>query len=263
MDLNGIRDFHGLRNFQQTMVTRGIAQGAVSGQTVMVKFAGAVIKCRTLRSVTTAAGDIVLCARLGLELVVVEKMFDAPRGTDPSDPGSSFPPNPWKSVQTGKSTFRPIETRSYRDSLGWRKDTDDTLQGDWGGNNHKGCAFYGNGPSSLGGAEVLNAWVKVKRQSGSSWSTHEATTLKRFPEKKRPSGDTDVSFIGGTATGPRLSQGESEDFQLPDSWGQELVDGTAGGLAIHTNTNDPKARLEGRGSWSPAWTLIIEWRRVI
>ena len=256
-------DINGLRDFQQTLVVRGIAQGSVAGdKTVNVSFLGTVIKCRAGRGVSTAAGDVVIAMRQGFEIVVIDNLHAAAPSTDPSSIVSTYPPNPWASVQTGSTEIRPVETRSYRDSGGWRSDTADTLQGNWGGNNHKGCAFYGTGPRALGGVEVLSATIKVKRMKGTSWSTHEPTTLKHFTEKTRPR-TNDVSFLSGAVDGPRLSQGESENFTIPTSWAQDLVDGTAGGLAIHTNTNDPKARLAGRGAWSPAWTISLTWRRVI
>lgn len=258
-------DLNGLRPLEQTLVTRGVAQGPVAiDKTVNVNFLGTTIRCRAVRGLSTAAGDVVLAVRSGRELVVMERLHAAAPGADPN--ASFFPPNPWASVQTGTSVFHPIETRSYRDTGGWRKDTDDTFQGDWGGNRHKGCAFYGNGPRSLFGAEVMSAYVKVKRQLDSTWSPYEATTLKRFTEKRRPTNfpPTDVNFLSGSATGPRLRRGESQNFVIPTLYAQELVDGTAGGLAIHQNLADaPKARLEGRASWAPAWTLVVNWRRVI
>lgn len=261
MDLNGLRDF------RQTLVVRGVAQGTVAAdKTVNVRFLGTTIKCRAGRGVTTAAGDVVLVLRSKNELIVVER-FHAAAPTGAADDLNSYPPNPWASVQSGSTVIHPVETRSYRDSLGWRKDTDDVFQGDWGGNNHAGCAFYGKKAVSLLGGEVLSAKVKVKRDPGSQWSTHEATTLKRITQNTLTHAmvkdKTGPDFVSGTIDGPRLSPNEAENFTLPVSWGQDLVDGTAGGLAIHTNSNDPKARLEGRHSWGPAFTLLLTWRRVI
>lgn len=261
MDLNGLKDY------QQTLVVRGVAQGAVAAdKTVNVRFLGTTIKCRAGRGVTTAAGDIVLVFRSGHELVVVER-FHAAAPTGESDDLNDYPPNPWNSIQAGSTVVHPVETRSYRDDLGWRSDTDDVFQGNWGGHNHAGCAFYGSKAVALIGGEVLGASIKVKRDPGSSWSTHEPTTLKRITNRTLTHamvrGKIGPDFVSGTIDGPRLSASESRNFTIPISWGQALVDGTAGGLAIHTNSNDPKARLEGRHSWGPAFTLMLTWRRVV
>lgn len=256
-----------MRDFRETLVVRGIAQGSVQAdKTVSVNFMGTIIRCRAGRSVTTAAGDVVLGMRSKNEIVIIERLHAAAPGSDPLG-DSQFPPNQWPSIQSGQTVIHPVETRSYRDSLGWRKDTDDLLQGAWGGHNHAGCAFYSKKPRSLAGAEVLKAWIKVKRDAGSQWSTHEPTTLKRITQKtlthKMIKDGTGPDFVSGAIDGPRLSRGESENFVIPNSWGQDLVDGDSGGLAVHTNTEDPKARLDGRHSWAPSFTLTIRWQRVI
>lgn len=259
-------DINGLRDFRQTLVVRGVAMGAVSStKTVQVRFLGTTITCRAGRGVATAAGDIVLVIRSKNELTVIER-FHASAPTGESDDLNSYPPNPWDSVKSGSSVIHPVKTRSFRDSGGWRNDTDDLLQGKWGANNNAGCAFYGKKPQSLIGAEVLSAKIKVKRDPGSKWSTNEPTTLKRITQtnltRKMVKDDTGPDFVSGTIDGPKLRPSEAESFTLPKSWGQDLVDGVAGGLAIHTNSEDPQARLEGRGSWGPSFTLSLTWRRV-
>lgn len=260
-------DINGLRDFRQTLVVRGIATSTVAAdKTVSVNFVGTVIRCRAGRGVTTAAGDIVLGMRSKNEIVIIERLHSAAPGSDPIG-DNDYPPNPWPSIQSGHTVIHPVETRSYRDSLGWRKDTDDVLQGNWGGHNHAGCAFYGLKPRSLAGAEVLEAKIKVKRDPGSQWSTSEPTTLKRITQKtltnKMKKDQTGPDFVSGAIDGPKLGHSEAENFTIPISWGQDLVDGDSGGLAVHTNSNDPKARLEGRHSWAPAFTLTIKWQRVI
>ena len=253
MDLNGLRDF------QQTLVVRGIAQGAVTAEkTVSVKFSGTTIKCRAGRGVTTATGDVVLAFRSGFELVVVERLHAAAPTGQPDD-FNSYPDNPWASIQTGKTIIYPVETRSYREPDGWYKEHDDLMQGRWSGKNHSGCAFYGKKPRSLAGAEVTRAFIKVKRSTTSTWSGSAPTTLKLVTEKTRPSG---APTVGTSTDGPWLSRGEQENFVIPDSFAQDLVDGDSGGLAISVGAGTPLARLMGRHSWSPSFALTVEWRRV-
>ena len=258
MDLNGLRDF------RQTLVVRGIAQGAVNANKIVsVKFLGTTIRCRALRNITTAAGDVVLAIRQGSELIVIDKFLAAAPSADPAEPGSSFPDNPWDSIQQGTTVLHPIETRSYDSTKNrWSKPSD-TLQGRHQGNLWKGCAFYGKGPRSLAGVEVLTTKLKLKRPSNTGWSSNQPTTLRRFTNKTRPKTD-DVDLVEPfSVDGPKLSRGESVDFSLPPTWGQDLVDGDSGGLAIYTTSAHPEVRLAGRGTWSPAWTLTLTWRRVI
>lgn len=263
-----IIDLNGLRDFNQTLVVRGVAQGgATAAKTVSVKFLGTTITCRIGRDVTVAAGDIVLVIRQGHELMVVDR-FHAAAPTGASDDLNSYPPNPWDSVRSGTSVIHPVKTRTYRDGAGWRTDTDDLFHGKWGSYNSAGCAFYGDKPKSLQGAEVLSARIKVKRDAGSDWSPHsERITLKRITQtnltRAMVKDDTGPDFVSGTEDGPRLDPRESQNFTIPTSWGQSIVDGAAGGLAIHSNTEHPKARLDGRGSWGPSFTLTLTYRRVV
>jgi len=67
----------------------------------------------------------------------------------------------------------------------------------------------------------------------------------------------------GDIDGPRLRASEAATFSLPASWGQSLVDGTAGGIQFYDNDGSPRARLDGRGSWGPSFTLTLNWQRVV
>ena len=262
MDINGLKDFN------QTLVVRGVAQGSASAsKTVSVRFLGTTITCRIGRGVTVASGDIVLVVRSGHELMVLER-FHAAAPSGESDDLNDYPPNPWDSVQSGSSVIHPIKTRTYREGAGWRTDTDDLFHGKWGSYNSAGCAFYGDKPKSLQGAEVLSAKIKVKRDAGSDWAPRsEEVTLKRITQtnltRAMVHDDTGPDYVAGTTTGPRLDPSESKTFTIPTSWGQSIIDGAAGGLAINSNTEHPKARLDGRGSWGPSFTLLLTWRRVI
>jgi len=262
-------DINGLKDFKQTLVVRGVAQSSASaGKTILVRFLGSTVTCRIGRGVGAVAfGDIVFAARSGGELVVVDLLHATAPTSEPDDL-NSYPPNPWDSVRTGTATVHPVETRTFRDTLGWRTDTDDCFHGKSGDNNQAGCAFYGSKAVAYSGAEVLSAYIKVKRDPGSTWSpSSEVVTLKRIEERTLTHAmvkdKTEPTYVSGTTPGPNLSPSESENFTIPKSWAQDLVDGTAGGLAINSNSGHPKARLEGRHSWGPAFTLVFTFRRVV
>jgi hypothetical protein len=259
-------DFNGLKGFNQTLGVRGIALGAPTAEkTIMVNFRGSSIKCRVGRAVTIAAGDIVIAFRIGHELVVLERLHAAAPGTPP-DPDTP-PPTAWESIQTGTTLIAPVTTRSYRNGTGWLTTTQDLLQGQWGGSAHHGCAFYGTKPKGLVGATVLSATVKVRRDAGSSWTVDQPATLKRIEETLLTTAmvrdKTAPTYVSGTQSVPRLSAGQSLTYDLGVTWGQSFVDGNAGGLSFHTNSAEPKARFDGRASWSQAMVLTIVWQRVI
>jgi hypothetical protein len=248
-------DFAGLRVPDNSLIVRGIAQGGVSGtKTVTVKFDGNDTTCLALRDITTAAGDIVIGLRLPGQIIIIGRLFaSAPSAPDE---GSVIPPIEGYS-RTGTTVFQPVETRSYRSS-GWRSDTDDLLQSDWGGDDYIGAAFYAGAMRSLAGATVTRVTIKLKRVSGGS-SGDRAPIFRQVTESTKPSGAP--TLTGSTQTGPSLGENETDTFTLPDSWGQALVDGTIGGLGIK-DTGGVHVRLAGRSRWSPSMTLSIEWERV-
>ena len=252
MDINGVRV--PVTPFTLT----GIAQGAVASGFVTVKIGGTDVSCLADRGLTTAAGDIVYGRRLGGRILIEGRVWTV--APEPPEESQGPPPPPEPSVRYGKLTIAPVETRSYRPNWGWRNDNDDVYQGEYGNNgNHKGCAFYGSKPHSLAGAEVTKATLKVKRVQAGDFAAR-TTTLRRITNKTRPGGAP--TLTGSAITGPRLAVGSSDTFTLPDAFAQELVDGDAGGLAIFDDDGLPYVRLAGRGAWSSAWVLTIEWRRV-
>jgi hypothetical protein len=79
-------------------------------------------------------------------------------------------------------------------------------------------------------------------------------------QSTRPSGAP--SLTGTAIDGPNLAPGDTASaFVLPDSWGQALIDGDEGGLAISIGSDEPYIRLAGRAAWSAAWTLTIHWTK--
>jgi hypothetical protein len=87
----------------------------------------------------------------------------------------------------------------------------------------------------------------------------QATTLRLVTQAKRPAG---APTLTSSTSGPSLRRGQTVDaFVIPDSWGQALVDGTSGGLAVFESDGSPYVILAGRGRWSAAFTMTISWYR--
>ncbi|MEV0156871.1 hypothetical protein AB0H57_24510 [Micromonospora sp. NPDC050686] len=228
------------------------ATAAKSGSTVTATVNGTPTTVQVARDLAVASGDVLVVERIGSQWFAVARGF----ATAPTAVDNDAPPTPRPAVTSGRLAVSPVETRSYRPAGGWRGDVDDVLQGDYGGN-HTGAAFYATKPRSLAGATVTAATVRVRRLPGGDHAA-QATTLRLVTEAARPAG---APTLGASTAGPALAVGGELEFAVPLSWAQQLVDGTAGGLAVYDATGAPYVRLAGRGSWSPAFTLTIMWQR--
>lgn len=231
------------------------ALAAKSGSTVSADIDGTTTTIQVARDLTVASGDVLAVFRFGSQWFALARAFTAattiPLDNDP-------PPPPKPTVVTGTTTISPVETRSYRSS-GWRTDTTDVYQGQYGGwGNHTGVAFYGSKARSLDGATVTGATVRIRRPNKGGAAAAQALTLHLVTQATRPGG---APTLGSSTSGPSLKWGETETFTLPDSWGQALVDGTAGGLAVYEADGSPYVILSGRSSWSPAFTITLNWTR--
>lgn len=242
----------GLRAFAVGRALAAKASGSVS-----VSVGGEVIAALAPRDLTLAADDPVLIAKNSGGWFVVQRYGDsAPAPPDIDVPDSPNPINP----KTGSLVVQSVATRSYRAGFGWRTDSSDVYQGQYGGfGNHTGCAFYGAKPRSLEGATVTGAAVRVRRVQGGSFAA-QTTTLWLLEEAYKPASAAPTRL--SSTTGPRLAVGATNtSFTVPTSWAQQMVDGTAGGLAIYDSSGSPYVVLAGRGSWSSAFTLTIRYTR--
>ena len=231
------------------------ATDAPVGVTVVAEVNGTATVVQIARDLTVASGDVLIVERIGSQWFAIGRAWAAaPAATNPQPP-----PEPKPTVTTGSLVVSPVETRSYRASYGWRTDNTDMYQGQYGGwGNHTGCAFYGSKPRSLAGATVTDARIRVRRLTAGTYAA-QATTMRLVTQSTRPAGSP---TLGSSTSGPSLAVGATNNsFDVPSSWVQAMVDGTAGGLAIYDADGSPYVRLAGRGSWSPAWTLTITWRR--
>ena len=220
---------------------------------------GTETSCQVARDLTVAAGDVCLVQRFGSEWLVVQRFYSAAPAV-PVDNSPAPPPKP--TSVSGKLIVTPVETRSYRTTVwtGWRTDNTNTYQGEYGGNgNHQGCAFYGTKPRSLAGATVTGATIRVGRNSSGGITAAQSTTLWLVTQNTRPAG---APTLTSSTAGPRLKWGQIATFTIPTSWGQAMVDGTAGGLALYESSGTPYVIFSGRqSSLSTAWTLTLNWTR--
>lgn len=227
-----------------------------SSGSITAEINGQVVSVMCGKGVNPAVSEIVMIEKVGTQWYA----FDAVDITTPTQPADSAPAPP-ATVSTGTLLVTPVETRSYRSGsvTGWRGDDDDVYQGQYGGwGNHTGCAFYGTKPRALSGATVTGATVRIRMEQIGSYPPGQAT-MRLMTNAVRPGGAPTLTSSTG---GPTLAQGATEDrFPVPVSWAQAMADGTAGGIAFFTSTGSPYLRMSGRGSWSAAFTMSINWRR--
>lgn len=247
------------------------ATTSVSGGAVLATAAGISIAVRVTNGVAPVQGDRLLVVRHGSVYWAIATIPAPPTATPaPTTPPDTAPdpgdtaPAPKPTVTTGTLTCVPTATSCYRDGS-WRSDgasvnSFDLYQGRYSGSSFgrmTGVAFYGSKPHSLSGATCTKATVKLKRLSAGDYSA-QAVTLRLVSQTSRPSG---APTLNESTSGPALKIGDTSTFTLPDSWGQALIDGTRGGIAINVASDSPYIHLAGRGSWSAAMTLTISWRR--
>ena len=252
---------------------RGMAVSSASGGACLVSVGGVTVTARVAQSLTVAVGNLLLLSRLGSTYYVTTVLPPAPTATPaPPAPADSSPPidlgdkppAPKPTTTTGTLTCVPTATACYRDGS-WRSDGDptnsfDLYQGRYGGSSYgrnTGCAFYGSKPHTLSGATCTRATLKMKRLSAGDFASR-AVTLRLVSQSSRPGG---APTLNESTTGPHLGIGDSTTFTLPTSWGQALIDGSRGGIAISISGDTPYIHLAGRGSWSAAMTLSLSWRR--
>ena len=232
--------------------TIATATAAKSGSTVTALVNGATVTVQVFRDLSVASGDVIVVERIGSQWVALGRMFTAA----PAAPINEAPPPSQPSGVTGTIVFGPVDTRTYESS--WRTDNTSVYQGSYGGSgNRTGCVFYGTFPRSLAGATVLSAYFQVRRQAGGAFAAQTAT-MRLMTDATRPGG---APTLTSSTTGPYLATNTQGQHAVPTSWVQQMVDGTAGGLAFFTGSGSPYMVFSGYGDWGPAFHLTVNWQR--
>lgn len=231
----------------------GTAVGTKVGSTIKVRVGSTVNTVQVARDLTVADGDLLLMESVNSRYYAharVQVAAPAPRNNQEDDN-----PDPNPKTTTGSDTFPPIETRTWTGK--WRTDSTDVWQGNFSGNGI-GTVFYGKQMKSLKGATILKASFEVIRINGGIY-TPETTTMRLVTQLKKPSG---APTLTSTATGPTLNVTEEDpSFDVPNSWITSMANGTAGGIAFYDSGGSPYVRFAGRGTYQPAFSLTVDWKR--
>lgn len=235
---------------------KATATAASSSGTVSANVNGTITTIRVVAGLTVTERDVMLVEQIGQEWWAVALAYD----TTPAEllqPPAPAPPSHPPTV--GRAVFSPVETRTYRAGSWTSTGNDSVYQGEYGGTGNKtGCVFYGSAPRSLHGATVTSASIQVRRLRGGVFAAQTAT-MRLMTQSTRPAG---APTLTSSTTGPRLAvDATNNSFAVPTSWVQDMVDGTAGGLAFFESDGSPYIRFAGRGDWSAAFALTVNWRR--
>lgn len=208
-----------------------------------------------VRDYSPTVGDECLVMLRGGQGYVLGALGAAPRALG-SDTGTEPPPT---SAEAGTAVFRPVETDTYRDGVGWLQTSDMTSGDPNGRGNMLGAAYFGDAPQGLQGLSVVSCSITMTRLSG-GWP-ERSPTIRLLSENRKPGGFPgiiDVVWLPWLLPGfEPLRIGGTVTYPLHESWGTQLLSGEAGGLAIYgaANFND-YIRLDG-----PRTALRIDWRR--
>lgn len=228
-----------------------------SGSTTTAVIDGVTTVIQVARDLTVAVGDVLFVSRYGSQWFALGRAFssapvlaeDNDTAPDPATAGGSG----------GVLSIAPVSTGSWNGTR-WRTDNDDVYQGSYGGGgNHTGAVFYGTKPRSLAGATVLSATMHVRRLARGLSFTVQPSTMWLVTDLSRPSG---APALGSSSAGPALDLNETDtSFDLPTSWVQQMVDGTAGGIGFFDADGSPFLVFAGRGAWGAAFTMTVRWIR--
>lgn len=254
----------------------GFALTTVSSGACTCMVAGIPVAVRTVSGLTVAVGDSLLIMRHGSQRFAIQKLLAPPPVPPPPPPPPVYnaPALPTPPVQdptvsakavttTGTLVIPAVQTGTFRAGV-WRTDlgpvnATDTIEGSgysMSGVN-TGVAFYGTKAQSLTGATVTQATVRVTRLEQGFDS--DIATFRLVSQTLRPAG---APTLNETLTAPSIEVDDTKTVTLPAAWGQAIVDGTRGGIAVDNGgTNYPYMTFAGIGTSSAAWTLTLYWRR--
>jgi len=136
-------------------------------------------------------------------------------------------------------------------SASWRSTDDWTngyvYQGEYSTNGvYRGLWFYGSNPfPSLRGQPytVTDVKIRMRRTTSGGDGGNSAVWVGTHNYSSKPSGTptiSDARNVGTLAWG-----GETKEFDLPNSWGRDLIEGDIRGFGLFKSDGNPYLRTEG------------------
>lgn len=231
---------------QRIVVTGVVVSRNTSANTAVIDIngEGAQVSCHYAGG-NPNVGDVAVLIRSANRLWMVGTFggatVDVP--TEPEEPDDTT--DPGEPTET-TVTLRPQATGTARNGS-VRPDTTDLYQGDWTGRGiNAGQAVYK--ARQLAGT-VTRARLRIRRLDAGVYAA-QAPTLRLIEQTTLTGSPTWLD----SKAGPALAVGDARTVTLPDSWGQKLISGQAGGIGIYVAAASPYVRLDGSAM---ALTLTI------
>lgn len=158
------------------------------------------------------------------------------------------------------------DTGSWRSADGWSAGylptSDAVAQGAWSSSElgfYRGCYFYGSAFDALAGRRSGTPTIRLSRAGAGGSSGATSQWLALHAHKTRPDGEP--VFVTGAINVGSLTWGTNGDFNLPQEWGQMLLDGRAGGVGhlLSAIGSGSYSICNGRGTYAASGRLTIPW----
>jgi hypothetical protein len=155
--------------------------------------------------------------------------------------GIGSPPAPTPAQRT--DTFIRTGSASWRDVFGdYRTDNNFVYQGQWAGNGiHRGYWYFGNPWGILAGRTIDRVEIHCRRRAAGGVTGAQAIEFRSH---------NDTGQVGGTPgytthwSTQNFIWGEDKWFDVPTGFGDELKNGVAKGIGIHTSDGTDYAIFE-------------------
>lgn len=159
----------------------------------------------------------------------------------PPNGGGTPPPTSTKKTVTVNAD----STCTYRPEWGWRTDNDEAYQGEYQGSGglSRGVAFFGT-KLTRSGKNADSGKVYIKRAGYGGASQGQDLFLCSFAQGSKPGGAPTI--VDGPRAIGGLAWGAAKWFDLPASWVQHFLDGTAKSIGLYHGSASPYLICEGR-----------------
>jgi hypothetical protein len=233
-------------------LSTGVVTGLPGGRQVALSIGGPTLTItRAVAYTTPAIGDVVLI--LTTPVGTSYAVCALATGTSPVPPDPPHPP-----PTTGTMTFTALSALTYRTG-GIRTDRTGVMSGDDGAGLNQGAWFYGTAPAAtLTGATITNARIYCDRRTGGpdggiaiSAYLHNTPTATAAPPP---------ITAGPTVIGT-LAVGDSAWLDIPVTWAQQIIAGTARGLGIYKGGSAPFVALASLEQTSQTGAISLDWQK--
>lgn len=251
----------------ESQVVSGIVSVIHSDGSVDLSLAGgSAVNVPVLASYTPQTGDPVLAIRVSdANLVVLGGIKTSNTTTAPFNTRTALKWNVYPAPVSGPTipnplTINAVSSGSYRSSDKWGGRSY-PVQGAYVATYgyYKGAFFYGSGAfDDLKGKTVTKITFTAGRKNEGGVISNVPVHVALHSHTSRPSGAP--NYVTGAKNIGKLDRNQTDTFDLPDDWGQKLVDGKARGVGFLRLSTSDYSIYKGQPDGASQGRLVISWR---